>query len=511
MEQQSFLATRWIYLLGLALGLLQAVVFDFDGVSNNAIPTVLLSVVALGGFLWTLVRLSPARARRFGYVFGLGLFGWGLNWIYISMATFGGAPLWFAVCANALVVLCLSLYWLLGAHLIARLGTTVNQRLLLAPAVIVLLEWLRSVLFLGFPWLSLGYGVIDAKVAQYAAVFGVFGVSFILLLLVVLPLLQVSGRQRLALVGVVLAVGLLPRYLPTPQPAEGKSTTVALVQGNMPVIVDYNSDILSQNLVQYHLLTEKAVADRPDVVIWPESAQPFFYVEAKDFLGDIYAMQQQYGFDLIAGMPHVDWQGQQIYNSVLLQPQQPDVSKPPQFYSKAHLLPFGEYLPFRQLFSFFRYFVIIQMADFTAGPAVQPPMRAGGLAFSVSICYEAVFGNEIRQNARNADILLNVSNDAWFGRSKAQRQHLNIARMRAVENQKMLVRATNDGRTVVVSPQGRVLKALPSFVEGVLTARVQGYAAITPYARFGDSLILALAGLWLLLIVGCRVWRSNGQ
>lgn len=492
--------TRWLYVVALVLGLMQAVVFDFAFDAPLKWLAPLLSLLSLGGFLALLQYLTPRRALLFGYAFGLGVFGWGLNWVYISMARFGGAPIAFAVAANVAVVMYLALYWMLAAYLVTRLVKAPNQRLLIAPAVIALLEWVRSVFLLGFPWLSVGYGFVDVALAQWASVGGVFFVSFVVVLIVSLLLLNVSRHYRLVLwVGVALLGMIVPIAL-TPSSSEGKSTTVALVQGNMPVITEYDDARMTQNLVRYMKLTDELLANHtPDVVIWPEAAIPYFYIESKDFLSSIHDEQRDKGFDLITGVPHGDWsKPDTIYNSILLQRED---NPKPQFYNKQHLLPFGEYLPFRSVFAFFEGFVDIPMSDFARGELAQKPFMAGGLAFSASICFEAVFGNEIRQNAQQAQVLLNLSNDAWFGRSKAQAQHLNIARMRAIENQKMLVRVTNDGLTAIVNAAGEVQKSLLPFSQGTLIAEVNANNKQTLYSLYGDFLIILLCCLYFIVVI----------
>lgn len=508
--------TRWLYLTAPVLGFLLAMPFDFAHDASLRFVGVLFATSALVGYLFIVQFLTPKRAMLFGYLFGLAFFAWGLNWIYISMATFGGAPFAFAVAANAAVVAYLSLYWLLGTYIIVKLGKTPNQRLLLAPAVIALLEWVRSVFLIGFPWLSLGYGFVDFAWAQVAAIGGVFFVSFVVVLFVALLLFDTPQRWGKAPLTILLFLGIVMTVeLKTTTPHEGHpSTTVTLIQGNMPVITEYNAERMTQNLVKYHLLTEAALAKKsPNVVIWPEAAIPYFYVEAIDFLEDIFALQQHHQFDLITGVPHADWgikstEETDIYNSILLQKAN---DQKPQFYNKSHLLPFGEYLPFRSVFAFFKEYVDIPMSDFARGEVQQKPFVAGGLTFAPSICFEAVFGDGIRQNAKQAQVLLNLSNDAWFGQSKAQIQHLNIARMRAIENQKMLVRATNDGRTAIISPNGKVLQAIPPFADGTLTATIYGQDRQTRYSKVGDRLVIGLCLLVICLLIGCNWLQYRKQ
>ncbi len=499
--------SRWAYLLALFLGLIQAFSFDLEPHSAFVPLGLIANLTSLLGFLALICTSEPKRAMKLGYLFGLGAFSWGLNWVYISMATFGGAPLAFAIAANGAVCAYLALYWLLGAYAISKLGKTRQQRLLLAPAVIALLEWVRSVFLIGFPWLSIGYAYIDSKLALLAAYGGVFFVSFIAVALASALLLY--GRWVKLGILLCLAVGYfipLPDVGNAPQ-NQTKSANVALVQGNMPVILTYNNERMAKNLVQYHLLTDsllkKQSQTKPDVVIWPESAIPYFYVEAMPFLRDIQQLQRQHHFDLITGVPHVKWDTKAIFNSVLLQKEN---NMAHQFYNKSHLLPFGEYIPLRGLLAFFKDFVTIPMADFAHGETEQKPFQAGGLTFSLSVCYEAVFGDEIRRNAQHAEVLLNLSNDAWFERSKAQPQHLNIARMRAIENGKTLIRATNNGRTAIVNARGEIVKSIPPFKEGVLESTV--YASTnnpqTLYSQFGDKLVIFLSVIMIAFTLGIR-------
>ncbi len=508
-QWQQLTQSRWLYAMALVLGLMQALVFDFAFDSPFRWVAPMLSVLSLGGFLGLIKDLTPRRAAIFGYVFGLGVFGWGLNWVYISMAQFGGAPLSFALLANAAVVAYLALYWLVAAYWIVKWGKTPNQRLLLAPAVIALLEWVRSVFLIGFPWLSIGYGFVDSSLGRLASLGGVFFVSFIAILFAAVLLWDVPqrfARGKLA-VALVLVI-VLPLQLASP-PAADKTTDITLIQGNMPVITEYNHARMSKNLDKYTALTDAVLENHsPNVIIWPEAAIPFFYIEAGDFLANVWEQQFTHGFDLITGVPHIDFKSNEIYNAIVLQKYGNDPNA--QFYYKQHLLPFGEYLPFRPVFAFFKDFVDIPMSDFSRGQVVQPPFLAGGLTFSPSICFEAVFGDEIRQNARAADILLNISNDAWFGKSKAQAQHLNIARMRAIENQKMLVRATNDGLTAIVSPRGEVIDALPPFVNGVLHAKVYASRALTLYVQWGDQLVLTFCMLILGIFLLFRLGLTKG-
>lgn len=491
----TIIQSRWVYCLAVLAGLLQAFAFDIPFDAPITWGSAVFSFASLCLFLFVLSRLPAQRGGKFGYLFGLSYFGWGLNWIYISMASFGGAPLIFAILANIAVIAYLSLYWLLAGYLIPKIGRSVNQRLLIAAAFIVILEWVRAHFLIGFPWLSIGYAWVDTPLAVIASVGGVLSVSFFVLLLAAIVLLKWSIRYKAVLCAILL-LGIIPvSVLVKPAPATPKTPAinVALVQGNMPVITKYNPQRMDQNLVQYEGLTENILKqNKPvDLVVWPESSIPYFHIDARPFLQKIKTEKQQINnFDLITGIPKFNPANNSIYNAILLQKR----GNNEQFYYKQHLLPFGEYLPFRSVLSFFEDFVSIPMSDFSRGELIQPTFNVGDARFSPSICFEVVFGNEIRHNALNANVLLNISNDAWFGRSKAQLQHLNIARMRAIENQKPMIRATNNGLTAIIASSGHVTHSLAPFTADVLTAPVAPVNIQTPYARYGD-------GPWVIFFV----------
>lgn len=496
--------TLWLYPVALFLGLLQAFAFDTAIDTNYPSLSPISSFLSLLGFLYFIQYLSLKKSLIFAYCFGLAFLGWGLNWIYISMASYGGAPLSFAVLANAGVIIYLALYWPVGVYLICRFAQNSKQRLWLAAPVFALLEWIRSFFLIGFPWLSIGYAWIDSPLAIFASLGGVFLVSFMAVLSAVMILLIFKGKYNLFyLLGLVILTTLM--HLAPVKPRQEKPIKLAIVQGNMPVITEYDESRMNENLIQYAGLTKRLLAKidtQVDLVVWPESAIPYLYDEVPDYLQGLHDQQQKFNFELISGVAHGDWSTNTFYNTVLLQ----SVSeKHPTFYFKQHLLPFGEYLPFRRFFSFFKDYVDIPMSDFSPGPKQQPLFDIEGKKISPSICFEAVFGDEIRQNASRSDFLLNLSNDAWFGRSKAQSQHLNIARMRAIENNKTLIRATNNGLTAIILPTGHIEHSLPPFKEGILIATVKATEEpqLTVYARLGDKpwvvLFILFAGLPILV------------
>jgi len=488
--------------MALVSGFIQALAFDssFDSAWRYLSP--LASLLSLSLFIGTIAHLKPTKALVFSYLFGLGTFAWGLNWIYISLLDYGGASLVFAILSNIAVICYLALYWSAAGYLITRLGHTANQRFLLAAPVIALLEWLRSVFLIGFPWLSIGYAWVDTPLAHIASYGGVFLLSFMVLLWIAAVHLKLARRHKACILTALFIITLLLCIPHRVKPARDE-VSVALLQGNMPVITEYSDNNMRKNIETYTELTDSVLQQSIpfDIIIWPEAAIPYFFVQVPDLRKNMLREQQQRHFDFISGSPRIDLTNQAVYNSIFLQRYSDQNIEQAQFYDKHHLLPFGEYLPFRRIFGFFKNYVDIPMSDFRSGPLTQPPFTTATITFAPSICFEAVDGDKIRRNALHAGALLNISNDAWFGHSKAQTQRVNIARLRAVENHKYLVRATNNGISAIINSKGKVVKTITPFTRGYLLAKIVPYHYITLYTRYGDKPWVFVFVLMIIVII----------
>ena len=468
-------------------------------------------LLALLGWSWT--GASARRAAWRGYLFGLGLFGGGVSWVHISLHSYGGAPLTFAVLANVLLVAYLALYPALWGGLLVRFWPRPGPvRWLLAwPALGLLLEVIRAWVLNGFPWLAPGYSQTESVLAGLAPIGGVLAVGWAVTVSAGLLLLTLRGPWRplwpALLAALWLGTAVLDRH-PWSEPA-GEPLEIALIQGNIAQDHKWEPDALDRTLLRY-LELSAGVARDSDVVIWPETAIPLFL----DYLDPAYleilrAQGIRTDTDYLIGIPSGNLDQGIYYNAVMaLNPVEnaapvaegpPPDPRRPRLYRKHHLLPFGEYLPLRSVFALFRHYVDIPMADFAVGGLHQPLLRAGGHPVGVSICFEAAFGDEIRRALPQAAYLVNVSNDAWFGNSLAPAQHLQIARMRAIETRRWLARATNTGITALVDPYGRIVQRGPLFEETVVQGRLIPLAGTTPYARFGDR-PPQLAALALLLL-----------
>ena len=444
----------------------------------------------------------PAKAAAWrGFWFGLGMFGHGVWWIQVSIHQFGLPVHAFSVGMTVLFVAFMSLYPALVGGALGRLGlVSVPARILGLPALWVLGESLRGWAFSGFPWLLLGYSQIDGPLAGYAPVLGVLGVS--LTVTVIASLLSVAITNRRARIGalvigigVVVAGAVLKNHAWTP--TDGPPARVALVQGAVPQAVKWQSRYRDQTIELYAALS--APHWGTELILWPETALPAFPDEVEETLTRLSAEAVAHGSGLLVGMPRGDRQGGAYFNSVQLL----DASR--QAYDKHHLVPFGEYLPFDAWLRPLLDFLSIPMSDFSAGPARQPTLHSGRLRIGVSICYEDAYASEVRKPLPEANVLVNVSDDAWFGDSIAPHQHLEISRMRALETGRDLLRATNTGISAIIDARGRVLARSPQFEPYVLSGEFQPRRGATPYVQSGDWWVLALSAAMLLV----AIWRRR--
>ena len=476
----SYLLRLVLALAGGALCVLAFAPFSLEWVAPLSL--------ALLFFLW--MEETPGRAFWLGWSWGAGCMGFGVFWLHNSIAQFGGLNLPLAVFITLVFALFLALFPGLAGWVANRLARGRLPRLLLAyPASWVLLEWSRSWLLTGFPWLSLGYSQIDSVLAGYAPVLGVYGVSLVTALMgsslllwrtpwvVLLPLLGLGGW-------------MLQKVSWTSE--AGAPFTASLVQASIPQQQKWLSSQLRPTLEFYVSETEKLEHSR--LTVWPETAVPAFAnkVEAA-FLQPLHERLQDQGRDLLVGIPVREKDGR-YYNSLLALG-----TSGRGRYDKRHLVPFGEFMPFARWLQPLVRMLAIPMSSFSAGDAgEQPLLKLAGYPAGVSICYEDAFPAESVQALPEAAFLLNASNDAWFGNSLAPHQHLEMARMRALENGRYMLRATNTGISAIVDDKGRLLKVLSWGERGVISAPVRPMAGSTPWALGGNGPLLLILFLMLL-------------
>lgn len=460
-----------------------------------------LPLLTLAGAIWIWRRApSPGLAALHGFLFGWGLFMAGVSWVYVSLHQFGGMPT--ALAGGATVLFCgyLAVYPAFAAWLIAKLrsGHAALDSLAAASAW-TMAEWLRGWVFTGFPWLALGYSQSPpSPLAGFAPLVGSYGVSFIAALLAAALALSVGRKSAMlwagGLIVVVAALGeggsAAPWTHPKPEPLK-----VSLLQGNIAQELKWRPEHLLDSMQTYQRLARSHAAH---LVVLPETALPIVLDDlAPEYLADL-AGAALPGGDALLGIVTRGSDGQ--YENAAV-----SAADPSKRYSKAHLVPFGEFTP--PGFAWTLALLRIPMSDFSRGAAGQAPLDIAGEKIALNICYEDVFGEEIIRALPEATLLVNISNVAWFGDSLAPPQHLQIAQLRALETGRFMLRATNTGKTAVVDPAGQVVAQLPSFSADALAAEVRGYTGLTPFARWGNWPVVALA----LLLLGSAALRRRAR
>ena len=458
-----------------------------------------LGPVTLAGLIWLWRGASPRTCVLAGFAFGLGLYGTGISWVYVSMHEYGDMPVPLAALATLLFASYLALWPALAGFVQGRLAG-VAPACLIVPSAWCLAEWLRGWIFTGFPWLGLGYAHTDGPLAGFAPVIGVHGINFVVALVATLAAALAAGlarrppggplsrrwRTALLIMG-VLGAGAALRSVQWAEP-HGSPLRIALLQGNIAQDLKFDEGRFDATLALYRRLVE---AHPATLVVLPETALPRMqHAIPPKFLADLAALARARGADIVYGVPLAESRDR-YFNSALSLGE-----SMPQRYDKAHLVPFGEFVPWG-----FRWFVDamrIPLGDFTSGSTRPEPMQLGGQRVAVDICYEDLFGEEIIRQLPAATLLVNISNIAWFGDSLAPQQHLQISRMRAIEGARPMLRATNTGMTAMIDHRGRVLGQLAPFTEGALVGTVQAMQGATPYARAGNWPAIGFSALALL-------------
>jgi apolipoprotein N-acyltransferase len=462
-----------------------------------------LQVLALAALFALSTRAASARsATLLGFAFGMGWFGVGISWVYVSMHVYGLMPAVLAAAATAAFCAYLAVYPALALGLAHKLFPGVFVRLTVGlPALWTITEWLRGTVFTGFPWLATGYAHTDGPLAGWAPTLGIYGITLMAALLAgalsLLALLRRDDRARryswiAAVFVLVVGGGWLGRTQSWTEPV-GAPISVRLVQANVPQNLKFEPDGIARAFNTHLALMQ---GPRVDLVALPESIFPVpmqhvppSYLQAFRDFGRTHQTAVVYGVFLEE--PRANY-----FNSAVgYAPEDAGVRR----YSKRHLVPFGEFIP-----PGFRWFVDLMkmpIGDQQRGATAQP-LALGTQHVAINICYEDLFGAEIidawHTPGPEPTLMLNMSNLAWFNDSLALPQHLQISRMRALETQHPMLRATNTGATAIIDARGRVAAQLPYLKAGALNGEVQGYQGTTPFIRYGNWPALLLAGLLLL-------------
>lgn len=461
-----------------------------------------LILISLGGLFALWFGRDWRDAPAIGYAFGLGWFGAGIHWVWYSAYVYGGTPWPLAIIINGLLVAILALYpavlgWLARRYLGAARGPLLAIAL---AALWVVVEGARSILFSGFPWLNPGYAFVDAPLAGFAPIGGVNLVGGAALLTVTVGVLVALRRMPagwLILPIGIWGIGQALTGVSWTQP-QGGPLAVAIIQGNIDQSAKWRPEQRLQIIERY--LEMSAQHLDVDLIVWPETALPVFFDQAEPLLREFDRDARDKGVGVLIGAPVREPDGRYFNSLVALGAATGE-------YRKRHLVPFGEYVPLSDLFGRVIQFLDVPMSNFSTGDARQPLMRAGRAEIAATICFEDVFPTETHTHLGMPNLLVNVSNDAWFGRTWAPDQHLQIARMRAIEAGRYLVRATNTGLSALIDAHGALLVTGRPWNATVVRANVALLIGETPYRAVGEGVVILAA---MLIFGGCLV-RSRAS
>jgi apolipoprotein N-acyltransferase len=462
-------------------------------------------------FFWS--KASPARSAWLGFLFGLGLFGAGASWVYVSIHEFGFMPAPLAAFLVFLFVAYLSLFPAAAGWLQARVMSPGVYRLLFAaPAFWVLMEWLRGWVMTGFPWLNLGYSQSNSLLMNLAPLTGVYGMSLLVAILAALvaAIVRAKGWHRLsaaALFAGIFLIGWAAGRVQFVFPA-GTKVGIALLQGNVPLSEKWKPGA-SQKIISHYIDLSRSVVNDSAIIVWPEGAVPDSWQVVAPWLESELPQRHDGSLpDYLIGTIDSAESGN-YYNAAISVSDTNNKSVQNEIYRKQHLVPFGEFLPLKPVLGWLIDYLKIPMSDFSSWQGVQPDIKLAGWPVAVSICYEDAFGEELATTVSGASFLINISEDAWFGDSLAPHQRLQMAQIRARESGRYFVRAANTGITAVINEKGEITSSLKQFTIGVLATSVVPMKGQTPFVRFGNSLFLGLLLLWFLPVLFVRIKKQH--
>ncbi len=459
--------------------------------------------IASPGVLFSLWQgARPRRAAWLGFLFSAATFLAGTYWLYISIHGFGKAPIAVAI------LLMLGLVAVMGAYC-AFIGYVANRwlppdgalRWLLGlPALWVLVEWFRGWFLSGFPWLSLGYGGIDSWLAGFAPVTGVYGLSWLFTVCAGALTAFAFGGQRVRAIAIAVVAGVWVagwglKQIEWTQPA-GAPMTAALVQGAVPPDEKWEHASRERTLRLYADLTIQSYGAQ--LIVLPEASLPLLADDLTPYLDALEQGAEEKGGTVVVGLLRQEGDGERYFNSLFA------LGTPGDTYDKRRLVPFGEFFPVPASVREWMRLMTLPYTDMTPGAERQPPLNARGTRIAATICYEDAWGSIGLATLGEAHLMVNVTNDAWFGDSTAAYQHLEIARMRSLEAGRDQLRVANDGITAIIDARGQVLARIARFKPAVLRGKIVPYAGLTPYARVGNWPVVSTCFLLLALAVILR-------
>lgn len=474
-----------------------------------------LGPVSVALLLYATKALEPdtkPRSWQHGWFYGVGLFGAGVSWVYVSINTYGNASPFLAGLLTLIFVAGLALFQVFQFWLYYRLRTRfIALNALLFLAVWVLSDAFRTDFLTGFPWIFLGYAHIESPLSGWAPLVGVYGITAIVVASgVALSLVQrrASLSLRTGWVGVSLVLWLLPLSFQDTEWTQASDNTlkVTLLQTNIPQELKWQS---AQRRKTLRLLEDmSSEAWDSDIILWPETAVPMLMDQAKPLLDRFDHLAKQHEVNIITGIPYRErdeLSGEtRLHNSILSLGDGSGINH------KQKLVPFGEYVPMQDVLRGLIDFFDLPMSDFRRGPSQQPLINSKNYQAAAFICYEVVYPDFVAARAKEADYLITVSNDAWFGTSIGPLQHLQMAQMRALENGRYMLRGTNNGITAIINEKGHITASAEQFVQTHLTGELKLFSGRTPYnvVKSYPLFLLATAFVFFIALVGKR-WRPK--
>ncbi|WJG08024.1 apolipoprotein N-acyltransferase [Aliiglaciecola sp. LCG003] len=467
-------------------------------------------LACLSGFFYLLL-ISPSGFKS-GFAFGLGWFGAGISWVHVSISEFGGLPL--AGSIGLMLILCsyLALYPAIFASLLKH-RVKPSYWLIAAPLLWVVVEWLRSWLLTGFPWLSIGYSQIDSPLAGWIAVIGESGLSA-LLIAICISISTGLRKHNIRAPAFLLVVSILGGWTLDQYDwvsVKAQPVSIAMVQGNIKQEMRWIPEQELSTMAKYQKMTQAHWSN--DIIIWPEAAIPQLESTAEDYLVQLDEKALQTDTGLITGIVNYNYNTRQVFNNLIVLGKQSNTDKTEHYhylhsnrYDKHHLLPIGEFIPFENVLRKLAPIFDLPMSSFTQGDFQQQNLLAKGYHLAPAICFEIAFPRQISANlTEQTDFIITVSNDAWFGASHGPDQHLEIAQVRAKEFGLPVLRATNNGITAFIDHKGHIQSRLPQFEAAVLSDDIFLTDGVTPYRMLGDL------PLWILTLVGLPLvfWRQK--
>lgn len=497
MHERFYVNTKIAYLISYLVAFISGALLPLAFAPFDFWPIAILSPLTLL-MLWN--RASPLKACFLGGSFGLGLFGVGISWVFVSIHRYGNTIIPVAIFITFLLVAICAAYIALQGYLLKRFFNKSNATLWLIgfPCSWVLIEWFRGWLFTGFPWLYLGYSQLNTPLAGFAPILGVYGISFVLALIAGLCVnfyyaKKISKILSFILISSIFFAGFMLQKIQWTT-AMGNPTTVSMIQGNIgPLDKFTQADPIDATDKIYGKLTQTVL--NSSLILWPESAIPLPYPHSKEYIKKLNKLAAKHKTTLITGMQFINEKGE-YFNSLIA------LGNGRGIYHKHHLVPFGDFVPFEYLLRGLVNFFDLPMSSFMSGPAEQKLITAGALTLDPLICYEIAFPELVRETLRNANAIITLSEDGWFGESFGPHQHLQIARMRALENGRYVLRSTTSGITAIIDDKGQITKKIPAFEASILTGTFQAMTGSTPWTKIGQWPILALLlGLFLTPMV----------